>query len=246
MDSHIESRPIRRRSALLLLAIAAIATSLLATNPNPGIAPPNSKPHGASYAQWSAAWWQWAFSLHAYVPLNPLLATGAVDCSYGQTSDVWFLVGTVASGNTYRNCSIPTGTWLLFPVFDAWCDNVGVSPPATIDQLKQCAADYVVVTELHASIDGVPVSNLSAYHAAYAPFGYTVPAVDNMLQYFGADMPGKDWPTTYAWPAATDGYWLMLNPLPPGFHTINFGGTNHYGFQIDITYAITVVPKGQF
>jgi hypothetical protein len=27
-------------------------------NPNPGIAPINSKPHGKSYSEWAAAWWQ--------------------------------------------------------------------------------------------------------------------------------------------------------------------------------------------
>jgi hypothetical protein len=46
-------------------------------------------------------------------------------------------------------------------------------------------------------------------------------------------------------PAASDGYWLMLEPLNPGNH--NFGGTGkNTGFQIDITYTIIVVPKGQF
>jgi len=70
------------------------------------------------------------------------------------------------------------------------------------------------------SIDGVPVQNLFGYRAPHAPFGYTVPAVDNMPQYFGAE----DWPTTYVFAASSDGYLLMMNPLPPGIHTINFGG----------------------
>lgn len=244
MNSHINFQPIRRRSALLLLVIVAIAASLVAAEP--GIAPPKSSPHGASYAQWGAAWWQWVFSLPAHVPPNPLLTAGAVDCGYGQTGHVWFLAGALSPGYTWRSCRVPTGTWLFLPVLNAWCDNVAVSPPATIDQLKQCAAYYADAKELHASIDGAPVPNLFAYRAPYAPFGYTVPATDSMAQYFGANIPGVDWPTTYVFPAASDGYWLMLNPLPPGLHTINFGGTTTTGFQIDITYSITVVPKGQF
>ena len=152
----------------------------------------------------------------------------------------------LSSGNISRSCQVPTGTWLFFPVLNAWADNVAVSPPVTIKTLQQQAAYYAEASELHASIDGVPVQNVFAYRAAYAPFGYTVPAQDNMLQYFGADVPGNDWPTTFVFPAASDGYWLMLEPLPPGFHTINFGGTaKNTGFQIDITYTITVVPKGQ-
>jgi hypothetical protein len=62
---------------------------------------------------------------------------------------------------------------------------------------------------------------------------------------FGAKIPGTDWPTTFVFPAASDGYWLMLEPLPPGNHIINFGGASKDGtFQIDITYEIKVVPRG--
>ncbi|HEY1497424.1 MAG TPA: hypothetical protein VGF49_22860 [Candidatus Solibacter sp.] len=69
----------------------------------------------------------------------------------------------------------------------------------------------------------------------------------NMLQHFGGDAPGPDWPSTLVFPAASDGYWLMLNPLSPGPHIINFGGTaKNTSFQLDITYNITVVPKGRF
>ena len=244
MDSHLNVRSIARRHVSLLLLVVALTTTLVAGNP--GVAPPNSMPHGVSYARWGATWWQWAFSLHANIPPNPLLTVGAVDCSYGQSGKVWFLAGALSSGSTSRSCQVPTGTWLFLPVLNAWADNVAVSPPVTIQTLQQQAASFAEASELHASIDGVPVQNLFAYRAAYAPFAYTVPAQDNMLQYFGADVPGNDWPTTFVFPAASDGYWLMLEPLPPGSHTINFGGTaKNTGFQIDITYTITVVPKGQ-
>lgn len=247
MNSQISRQVNRISPGLMLIAIVAIATTLLAAKPNPGVAPPNSNPHGASYAQWGAAWWQWVFALHANVPLNPLRTTGDVDCSYGQSGQVWFLAGTLTSGSTSRNCQVPTGTWLFFPVLNAWSDNVAVSRPVTVETLKEQAAFYADASELHATIDGVPVQKLFAYRAAAAPFGYTVPADDNMLQYFGANVPGTDWPSTFIFPAASDGYWLMLEPLSPGSHTINFGGTGkNTGFQIDITYTITVVPKGRF
>lgn len=241
------TRRFRMRAALLLVSLVTGATTLMATDTTPGVAPPNSNPLGTSYARWGAAWWQWVFSLHATSPLNPLLATGTVDCSYGQAGQVWFLTGSNVSGTITRSCTVPTGTWLFFPVFNAWADNVAVVPPVSLDTLIAEAAAFANARELHASIDGVPVKNLFGYRAAYAPFSYTVPATDNMLQYFGANVPGSDWPTTFIFPAASDGYYLMLEPLTPGSHTINFGGTSATpGFQIDITYTITVVPKGQF
>lgn len=245
MHVQIAPRRFRRWSSLLRLVAAACVVSLLAANTNPGVAPPNSNPLGASYARWGAAWWQWVFSLHATTPPNPLLATGNVDCSYGQLGQVWFLAGTNVPGTISRSCKVPTGTWLFFPVLNAWADNVAVNPPLSVAQLQALAASFADASELHASIDGVPVQNLFSYRAAYAPFSYSVPATDNMLQFFGANVPGTDWPTTFIFPAASDGYWLMLEPLTPGVHTINFGGTAP-GFPIDITYTITVTPKGRF
>ncbi len=145
---------------------------------------------------------------------------------------------------------------LFFPVLNAWADNTGYqgSGPftSTLEQLKDIAAYYSDASELHAYIDGVAVQNLSDYRAGYAPFSYTVPATDNLLQLFGGFVPRPDgvfidWPSPYVTGAASDGYWLMLKPLPPGTHTISFGGTaKNTGFQINITYTITVVPKGQF
>ena len=46
--------------------------------------------------------------------------------------------------------------------------------------------------------------------------------------------------------AASDGFWIMLKPLPPGEHTINFGGSFGPEFTIDITYHISVVPQGHY
>jgi hypothetical protein len=234
------------RAALLLVSFITGVTTLTAGDITPGVAPPNSNPVGTSYARWGAAWWQWVFSLHALSPLNPLLATGNVDCSYGQVGQVWFLTGSNVSGTVTRSCKVPTGTRLFFPVLNSWADNVAVFPPVSLDTLIAEAAAFSNANDLHASIDGAPVKDLFGYRAPYAPFSYTVPATDNMLQYFGANVPGSDWPTTFIFPAASDGYYLMLEPLPSGPHTINFGGTSTTGFQIDVTYSITVVPKGQF
>ena len=242
MHSNLKLSGIRRSSVLLLAFV--LMTAALATAQHP-IALPDSKPFGISYAEWSAAWWQWVFSLPA--THHPLLSSGLVDCSYGQfgrdphSLPVWFLVGSLNSGATTRFCKIPTGTWLLLPVLNSWCDNVATLPPASMDQLKQCAAYYGEASDLHASIDGKPVQGLPEYRAGYAPFGYTLPATDNLVQYFGYKAPGSDWPRTYVFPAAGDGYWLMLPPLSSGKHVINFGGTvKNTGFQIDITYYVAV------
>src|SRR5205823_8952020 len=91
---------------------------------NPAIAPPNSHPFGLSYGEWSARWWQWAFSLP--VDHHPLYDTA--DCSAGQSGKVWFLGASFAptvtgSGQVVaiatRHCTVPTGTALFFPILNA-------------------------------------------------------------------------------------------------------------------------------
>jgi hypothetical protein len=58
-------------------------------NPNPGVLPPNSRPHGQTYGEWSAAWWKWA--LEKSVVESPLLDTTGANCAIGQPRSVWFL-----------------------------------------------------------------------------------------------------------------------------------------------------------
>ena len=46
---------------------------------------------------------------------------------------------------------------------------------------------------------------------------------------------------TYA-PAVADGFYLLLPPLTPGPHTIEFGGTGNLGapFSVDVVYHLRV------
>jgi hypothetical protein len=166
---------------------------------------------------------------------NPFFTDGAVDCSFGQSGHVWFLAGRICLGcavvtTAHRSCTIPAGTALFFPILNGEADNVAVRPPVTLDELKAAVAQIAPATELHASINGSPLTDLFSYRAAFAPFAYTVPVTDNILQFEGLNVPRSDWPSTTVYPAASDGYWLMVEPLPPGAYTINFGGTAPFGF----------------
>jgi hypothetical protein len=81
------SSTIRHPSSIPLLLAAmcglvAMGTANVApaNDLNPHVAPPNSRPHGKSYAEWSARWFQWANSLET--THSPLFDTA--DCSTGQ------------------------------------------------------------------------------------------------------------------------------------------------------------------
>jgi hypothetical protein len=230
--------------ALVMVVVALImpTSTAFTWTSNPVIFPPKAHPYGLTYGEWNARWWQWFFSVPASE--NPGLAKGGkVDCSVGQSGDVWFLSGYFnGSGKFTYNCTIPAGKALLIPLINSWADNVCNNPPLTIHQLRQITANAVFPPkELHASVDGHSFTHLGSYRAVSPVFSYTLPpSPDNVLDaVFGISLPGLCWPSLTVYPAVADGFYIMLRPLTPGLHTIKFGGTGN-GFFENITYKLTV------
>src|SRR5262249_54807268 len=151
--------------------------------------------------------------------------TGAAAANGQPFPHVFFLASVInASGSAERRITVPSGTAFFAPLLNVESDNVGQDPPFTIPQLYALAAAQVAnPKELHASIDGQPLNNLTAYRGISPPFSYTLPATDNLLQFLGFDVSGL------ILPAVSDGYWLMISPLTVGEHTINLGGTTPDG-----------------
>jgi hypothetical protein len=214
---------------LLALLVAFPAGAQAAGRHAPAI-PPNASPFGKSYGEWSALWWQQAFAVDTTSSSNPF-ADGAQPCSLG-TRKVRFLVGgTVNAQTAERSCTIHTGQAIFFPVINAECSELEGNG-STEAQLRSCAAGFGdAFTSLHATVDGVPVRNLSRFRVQSPLFRFT--AVENNP--FGVPPGG---PT----PSVSDGYWVMLHPLPPGEHTISFGGAlPAFDFTTAATYTIRVV-----
>jgi hypothetical protein len=129
--------------------------------PNPGILPPQSHPYGATYGEWAARWWQWAFSLPA--EHHPLFDTAPL--STGQEGHVWFLGGTFTGSDATRTGTVPAGTGLFFPIanFEDSTIEEG-NPNATLAQLRAVAQEQLdAITGLFASIDGRAVRNVTDY-----------------------------------------------------------------------------------
>jgi hypothetical protein len=225
-------------AAILLLLLPSVGTHA-DSNPNPRVLPINSTPAGKTYGQWSAAWWQYVYSLPNSV--SPFFDGTGAHCGVGQGgSKVFFLVGVAPTAT--QSCTVPAGTTLFFPVLNVESDNVCplVTPAMTVVELRSLAKSLMdAATNLHASIDGVPVQDVSSYRVTSPVFSFTLPAtIDNLCTAFGGTVAG----TTIS-PVVGDGYYLMLAPLPPGTHTLKFGGAvPSVGFSIDNTYQIKVSP----
>jgi len=214
---------------LAVLGLLAFGTANVPAgpNPNPNIAPINSRPHGKSYSQWAAAWWQWAYRIPA--DENPVVDTTGENSDEGQDGPVWFLAGNFG-GTTVREVFVPEDKSLFFPILNQNWVQFPTDPPLTIPELRPIIRPYMDNATLFCEIDGKAVKNLSSYREESVVFTTTVP--DGSL----LPLPAGD----YA-PCVDDGYYLMLDPLKKGQHTIHFTGTNgDHSFSLDVTYHINV------
>jgi hypothetical protein len=63
---------------------------------------------------------------------------------------------------------------------------------------------------------------------------------------FSAILPGNNLlgapSTTVLSPVVADGFYLMIAPLSPGDHTLNFGGASP-DFSVDVTYHLHVASQ---
>ena len=202
---------------------------------------------------WSARQWQWTFSLPATT--HPLF--DSADCSQGQSGNVWFLGGTfsttdsggVVIGSANRTCGIPAGTALLFPLINVECSTIEGNGSIEAD-LRGCArllANQIIPSSLFLRIDDKPVTNLADYRVESPLFNFGPLPAGNILQFFGLEAPAG---TTS--PCVSDGYLVMVKPLPVGVHTLHFGGTADLTpvggpiFKQDIRYTLTVQPRGRY
>jgi hypothetical protein len=85
-------------------------------------------------------------------------------------------------------------------------------------------------TNVHGVVDGRALSGLSAFRFA-SPLYLFSPVAGNV---FGI-------PAAVNSPSVADGYWVMLDKLKKGTHTVSFGGeAPAFGFVTETRYTLTV------
>jgi hypothetical protein len=88
---------------------------------------------------------------------------------------------------------------------------------------------------LEVSVNGVRIKDPFAYRAQTGPGGFTFRSGA-----FGEEQFG--YPPGDRFPAVADGWWILLKPLPPGVHTINFSAEfPAFQFELGANYTLTVV-----
>jgi len=188
--------------------------------------------------QLSAQWWEWAISIPtAY---NPMIDPTGANCVVGQRGDLWFLAGVWSAGPVTRTCSLPEDKMLFFPVVNYVninSPNVCGQGPAnlSVKDMRAWSASYINgITSVSVQLDDKAVNAQRVQSVVFA----VVEPVDNVfVQPCNGDSPAG----VYS-PAVDDGYYVAVDPLKPGNHTLHFQAQYQGATVQDATYLLTVVP----
>ena len=132
------------------------------------------------------------------------------NCHVGQSGDVWFLAGGYGTSTIRRQCTIPEGKYIFIPVINMvyWAKK---EESISCDEAKQSAA---LNNDNLLSI-GITLDSMTAWNPANTRI-----ASADCFDMLGLVPDELNPPKIY--PAATDGYWVMLRPLTRGIHTLKF------------------------
>jgi hypothetical protein len=195
-----------------------------------------------SYGEWSARWWQWAFSL----PLDHTSLFGTADCSAGQSGPVWFLPGApVGEQGPRQDCTVPVSKALFVAIINAECSTLEGTAEADLRGCADFIGTLIDPNSLSAFLDGVQLTDLSHYLVESPSFQFGPLPDNNLITYFCVDQ-GEGCPAAQAGRTGESvgiGIYLMLPPLSAGTHTLQFHAEiPAANYVIDTTYHLTVTP----
>jgi hypothetical protein len=192
------------------------------------IFPPDSIVAGMSIADWTAAWW--TRTLQSPAAQDPQVDPSGAFANLNNDGPVFFIAGTNGlSGPVTRSFQVPGGKPILVPMINFFdTEPAEIDPPTATLSDRQNAADTVVAgwltavrpVSLFASIDGSPVTNPAQYLEVTGLFSMGPTQAGSVIAALGVPAGAELSPSKAA------GYWLMIDGLAPGQHTLQFGGSS--------------------
>jgi hypothetical protein len=217
----------------------------------------SEKPFGISYDVWASKFWNWWIGLsreEATPKLNGCLMNNS------QSLVMLMDLAETTRNTPIQTCSISSAQGVLIPLWIGWCDTSpgGLQPK---EPLSKCARESLNEGDITSRvvIDGNLVAALNARNSGVS--GITRNYLANVTEW---PTPGNESPnfelvvpadtnkglSTYpgTWQAGSQGWWVILKPLSPGQHTIEYetavrpigvsGGTN--SIDSSVTYVLDV------
>ena len=202
-------------------------------------------------------WWKWILGIPAED--SPVLDETGEDCDVDQKGPIWYLAGFAGSseegggGSADRDCTIPEGKDILIPIFNTVCaeqtdaglikQELGLEedeeiPPSQLKEGLIRCTDFIMsfVETLQFSIDGEEVEeeDFDDFRIVSPQFQIVYPE-GNVFNQSPTDVKQK---------AVAQGYWILIEDLEPGEHTIEVvSGLPDFNFETSVTYHLTIEPK---
>jgi hypothetical protein len=217
--------------AFVLTAFSSTAF-VTADSVNPGVYSKDSSPYGIPYGEWLAKWWNWTVSIPT--AQHPRDDYTPEKCHVNQQGPVWFLADQLG-GREERTCTIPAGKAIFIPLLVGECE---YSTPdiKTDDDLRRCATAGNEYGVIEAKVDGIKLKSLEQYRTQSGFFNITI-SEGNIYE----SPPGT-------FRGFADGFFVFLEPLPPGKHDVNLKVSvlnpiePSYNYNADWTYHLTIEP----
>jgi hypothetical protein len=192
--------------------------------------------------EWVAQFWNWRVA-------QPPVENGG--CIMNDRGSVVMLMETAQESQMTRNpieqnCTILANQSIMIPLWVAWCDTaIPEHRDFRGERLAQCAREEYNLGHIQSSVkvDGLPITRLDVMMKMPpgTPEHITPPVnvTEFSSEQFNIFIP----PTTPKgeqgsgnFPAGSHGWWVFLDPLPPGEHTIS------YNTRVDpVTADVTVL-----
>jgi hypothetical protein len=209
-------------------------------------------------------WWKWILGIPA--DRSPALDETGEDCAVDQKGPVWYLAGFAGSteglpgGSAERHCTIPEGKDILIPVFNTACaeitdaglirDALGLGeneeiPPSQLKEGLTRCTDFILsfIEDLRFSIDGQTLGKEDFDN-------FRIVSPQFQIVYPEGNVFGQS-PTNVKQKAVAQGYWILVEDLEPGEHTIEAASTlvfpnppePPFVFQTSVIYHLTIESK---
>jgi hypothetical protein len=183
-----------------LLAASGVAAQT-ATTP---VLDPQQKVDGVSQAEYAERWWQWATRLPDGV--RAYQDPSGAQCGMNQSGPVWFLAGTEGTMRVSRQCDVPSGHFIFFPVI-TMIVHAGPGRPIDCKTAQAHVRDNNDhLAEASVMLDGRVIQQVDLHRIRSARC-FDAYTNAQYLEHHEAYVP-----------AAIDGYWNMLGPLSEGTH----------------------------
>jgi hypothetical protein len=200
------------------------------------------RPFNITYDDWASEYWnKWIGK--SVDEATPKAGGCLLVNDDNKSESMVMLMETTVSSPPTQDCKISSTQGIIVPLWIGWCDTGGAQG-STTEQLTDCAKRQNlgrIISEV--KVDGLPVANLDVTQSVNPGSGaldYKVNTLNNVTEFsskpFSLVIPAdthKPNQVTGTWDSVSQGWWVFLEPLPAGNHTL------FYNIRVTPTGALT-------